>query len=168
VNVKAPEGSYITGPGQLALIPGAGEAIRALNRARIPVVVLTNQRGVALGWMTERDLAAVHARLRTLLSAHGASVGRIFHCPHEYGECDCRKPGTAMLERAREHLGLASLHDSVMIGDSMSDVQAGLAVGARTVLLGAGSRSLPAGVEVAASLLDAVRRALGSDAEPHP
>ena len=63
INVKAPEGEYITRPEQLRLLPGAGEGIRMLNRAGVPVVVITNQRGIALGRMDEADLAAVHSRL---------------------------------------------------------------------------------------------------------
>src|SRR3954454_10176331 len=98
INVKAAEGEYVTSPEQLVLLDGAAAAIRRLNLARIRVAVITNQRGIALGRMTEADLAAVHRRLVQLLVAEGARVDAIFHCPHEKGTCDCRKPGTAMLE----------------------------------------------------------------------
>jgi D-glycero-D-manno-heptose 1,7-bisphosphate phosphatase len=163
INVKAPEGEYITRPEQLELLPGAAEAIRALNRASVPAIIVTNQRGIARGRMTEDDLAEVHRHLRKLLSDHDARVDRIFYCPHEKGVCACRKPGILLLERARDYLGLASLSRSVMIGDSPSDVLAGRAAGARTLLLSqCGHESTPAGVEVASSLLDAVQRTLVS------
>ncbi|MGZ4181588.1 MAG: D-glycero-alpha-D-manno-heptose-1,7-bisphosphate 7-phosphatase [Solirubrobacteraceae bacterium] len=162
INVKAPEGEYITGPGQVELLPGAAEAISALNRADVPVVVVTNQRGIALGRMTQSDLAAVHRRLRELLESGGARLGRIFHCPHDKGVCECRKPGTLLLEQARDHLGLESLSHCVVIGDSVSDVIAGSAAGARSVLLSTGDCARPDGVEVARSLLDAVRLELVS------
>ena len=158
INVKAPEGEYITSPGQLLLLPGAAAAIRRLNAAGVPVAVVTNQRGIALGRMTEADLAAVHRRLADLLAAHGAHVDAIFHCPHDTGTCGCRKPGTAMLEWARDRLGLASLRGAVVIGDAATDIQAGRAAGARTILLSDGCgqrtgadavvRSLPAAVRL--------------------
>jgi D-glycero-D-manno-heptose 1,7-bisphosphate phosphatase len=128
-------------------------------------VVVTNQRGIALGQMTAADVAAVHDRLHELLAEQGARVDAIFVCPHDRGVCACRKPGTLMLERARDLLRLDSLRDCVMIGDSPTDVLAGRAAGARSVYLGAASDSMvPRGVEVAGSLLEAVQRML----ETHP
>ena len=117
-------------------MPGAAAGIGLLNRAGVPVIVITNQRGIALGRMDEADLAAVHSRLHAAAVAITArAVDGIFHCPHEKGACDCRKPGTLMLRRAQQSLGLATLRHTVMIGDSSSDVEAGRRAGARTVLL---------------------------------
>jgi D-glycero-D-manno-heptose 1,7-bisphosphate phosphatase len=134
INVKAPEGEYVESPSEVTLLPGAAAAIRALNEAGIPVIVVTNQRGIALGRMTEDDLAAVHRRLDELLAAEGARVDAYYHCPHDKGVCDCRKPGTAMLEQAAREHGI-DLARSVLIGDSESDVEAGRRAGAQTVLL---------------------------------
>jgi D-glycero-D-manno-heptose 1,7-bisphosphate phosphatase len=165
INAKAPEGEYITRPAQLELLPGAGEAIRLLNDALVPVVVVTNQRGIALHQMSERDLAEVHARLAELLAREGATLQGILHCPHDKGVCACRKPGTLLLERARTQLGLATLRNTMMIGDSLSDIEAGLAVGAATVLLTEGDDAPPT-VATARSLLQAVREySIGSAAE---
>ena len=163
INIKAPDGEYITRPEQVDLLPGAAEAIAELNRANVPVVVVTNQRGIALGRMTERDLTAVHRRLREMLESRGARLGRIFHCPHDKGKCQCRKPGTLLLEQACEHLRLESLSHCVMIGDSVSDVIAGSVAGARSILLSTGDCAPPDGVEVAGSLLDAVRLGLANE-----
>ena len=136
INVKAPEGDYIDSPARVELLPGAAEAVRRLNDAAIPVVIVTNQRGIALGRMTEDDLTAVHRRLDELLDgAAGARIDAYEHCPHDTGVCDCRKPGTAMLERAAERLGLGGFERTVMVGDSASDVEAGLRAGATTILL---------------------------------
>jgi D-glycero-D-manno-heptose 1,7-bisphosphate phosphatase len=162
INVKAPEGQYITDAEQLELLPGAAEAIRLLNRAGVPVAVVTNQRGVALGRMSHADLRAVHARLHQLLGNEGAWVDAIFFCPHDKGACACRKPAPLMLRRAGAYLGLTTLRHTVMIGDSLTDVQAGRRAGARTVLLGP-SGSAPDGTRTAPTLLDAVRLQLRAD-----
>jgi D-glycero-D-manno-heptose 1,7-bisphosphate phosphatase len=162
INFKASEGEYVTTPDELELLPGAGSAIRRLNAAGIPVAVITNQRGIALGRMTEADLAAVHSRLADLLAAERARVDAIFHCPHDKGRCDCRKPGTAMLGWARERFGLNSLRETVVIGDAVSDVQAGRAAGARTVLLTAAAGNTTDADSVATSLAAAVDLILGT------
>jgi len=135
INVKAPEGDYITRPARLELLPGAAQAVARLNAAAVPVAVVTNQRGIALGRMTEAGLRAVHARLDELLAAHGARVDRYEHCPHDRGACACRKPGGEMLRRAARALGTAP-DRGAMIGDAASDVGAGRAVGALTVRIG--------------------------------
>jgi D-glycero-D-manno-heptose 1,7-bisphosphate phosphatase len=160
INVKAPDGDYITRPEQLQLIPGAADAIRILNRAGVPTIVITNQRGVALGRMDEADLQAVHSRLNELLMDQGASVDAIFYCPHDKGVCACRKPGTLLLSRAQAFLALPSLRHAIMIGDSSTDVEAGRTVGARTVLLDPQAASSQR-VDVAPTLLHAVQRELG-------
>ena len=147
INVKAPEGEYVTRAQDVRLLPGAAAAIRRLNREAIPVFVVTNQRGIALGRMTEDDLALVHQRLELMLARAGARVDGWYHCPHEKGVCDCRKPGTAMLARAAEEHDL-DLTTSVVVGDAESDVEAGCRVGARTVLLGRDAPSLAAAIEL--------------------
>jgi len=160
VNVKAPDGRYVTNAADLRLLPGAAQAIRALNDAGVPVAIVTNQRGIALGCIDETDLEAVHMRLRELLSEERAHVDGIFHCPHEKGVCRCRKPGTMLLRRAQAHFGLATLRRSVMIGDSRSDVVAGWRAGARSILLTPVGVTSPNGTESASSLLEAVHRIL--------
>ena len=156
INVKAPEGEYITAPDAVRLLPGAASAIARLNAERVPVFVVSNQRGIALGRMTEADLEAVHARLAALLADEDARVDGWYHCPHERGTCECRKPGTAMLERAAREHGI-DLGRSAMIGDGESDVEAGRQVGARTVRLAPANADGSAADAVLPSLDDAVR-----------
>ena len=152
INVKAPEGDYVKSPEEVTLLPGAARAVRALNDARVPAVVVTNQRGIALGRMSERDLQAVHERLAALLDAEaGARLDTILHCPHDEGVCDCRKPGIGLLRRAAAELPGLRLENSVIIGDSESDVEAGRAAGMRTIRLGRDARDLR----------DAIERVLG-------
>jgi D-glycero-D-manno-heptose 1,7-bisphosphate phosphatase len=147
INEKAGPGEYVTDPADLRLLEGAAGAIRRLNDAGLPVIVVTNQRGIALGRMTEADLAAVHARLAELLDAEaGAWVDKILHCPHERGSCGCRKPAPGLLLEAREQWPAIDFEVSTMVGDSQADVEAGRAVGARTIRLGEDARDLSAAV----------------------
>ena len=86
INVKAPEGEYVTAPEQFAFLPDAERAIRLLAEAGWRVIVVSNQRGIALGRITAADVEAVNARMAHL------PIDGIFVCPHDRGECDCRKP----------------------------------------------------------------------------
>jgi D-glycero-D-manno-heptose 1,7-bisphosphate phosphatase len=153
INVKAPEGEYIESEVDVCLLEGAAAAIRRLNEAGVPVVVVTNQRGIALGRMTEDDLARVHSRLAGLLAREGARVDGWYHCPHDRGSCDCRKPGTAMFELAAAEHGIADLGRTVVVGDSASDMEAGRRLGATTVSIKRGGEDADA---VVGSLYDAV------------
>ena len=135
INVKAPEGEYVESPSEVRLLPGAAAAVARLNAAGVPVLVVTNQRGIALGRMTEADLARVHARIVSELASEGAHVDGWYSCPHDIGVCDCRKPGTLLFERAAAEHAIG-LDRAVVVGDSASDVEAGARVGAKTVWIG--------------------------------
>jgi D-glycero-D-manno-heptose 1,7-bisphosphate phosphatase len=139
INQKPAPGGYVLAPDQLRLLPGAGNAIRRLNEAGWRIVVVTNQRGIARGLMSEEDLRRVHQRLLELLEDYGGTIDRIYHCPHEVGFCDCRKPGTGLLERAREDDPEIAFERAVLIGDSQLDVDAARAAGIKTVAIGSAS-----------------------------
>ncbi len=148
INIKATEGEYVTGPDQVRLLAGAADAIRRLNDAGALVVVVTNQRGIALGRMSERDLVAVHQRLQELLAdTAGGHVDAFMFCPHDVGECNCRKPGTGMLSRAQRRFPDIDMARSVLIGDTQSDVEAGKRFGVRTLLLGVDAPDLAGAVD---------------------
>jgi len=139
------EVEYLAAPDQVRLIPGAAEAIARLNLLRIPVIVVTNQSGVARGYFPESRVAEVHARLDQLLAERSAYIERYYVCPHhpregtsEYRrECDCRKPQPGLLLRAAAELNL-ELTSSCVIGDKVSDLQAGARAGCRTILVRTG------------------------------
>jgi D-glycero-D-manno-heptose 1,7-bisphosphate phosphatase len=136
LNVKAAEGDYIRRAADLELLPGVAAAVRRLNDAGVPVFVITNQRGVSRGLMSEQDLDDVHLRLAELLGEHGAHIDAIYTCVHGAGECDCRKPLPGMLlDAARDHH--VDLGRAVMVGDAAADVAAGRAAGTRTIRLSA-------------------------------
>lgn len=136
INAKAPAGEYVTAPADLALLPGAAAAIRRLNDAGVEVIVVTNQRGLALERMTEADLAAIHDRLRALLAEQGAHIDAIYVCPHADHACECRKPRPGMLLQAARDRPWLSLGASVIVGDQASDVLAGQRAGTACVLVG--------------------------------
>ena len=144
INEKAPEGEYVTDPGGFRFLPGAEEAVRLLDAGGWRVVVVSNQRGVALGRMTMDDVDAVNARMAHL------PIEAVYVCPHERGTCDCRKPGTGLFERARAELPDIRFAGAVVIGDAPSDIAAGEAIGARTYRVGA--PPLPSLLDVAREL----------------
>jgi D-glycero-D-manno-heptose 1,7-bisphosphate phosphatase len=123
---------YLRDPEGIQFIPGAIDALQALQRAGYRLVLVTNQAGVARGLLTEDDVRRVNERLTALLAEAGVHLDRIYYCPHhpEYGppeyrrECDCRKPRPGMVHRAVRDLGLDPSR-SVAIGDHVTD--AGLA-----------------------------------------
>jgi len=133
LNVKAPEGSYVTTPGDVRLLAGVATAVRRLNDARIFVVLVTNQRGIGRGLFTQADYEAVISALVGQLAQGGARLDAVYACPHENDSCDCRKPLPGMLlQAARDHPAI-DLARSVMVGDAEADVAAGAAAGTATV-----------------------------------
>jgi len=135
INVKAPEGSYVLRPEDMRLLPGAGAAVRRLNAAGVLVIVVTNQRAVALGLIDEAGLARVNRQLEDLLAAQGAHLDGVYVCPHDNGSCTCRKPAGGLLLQARADFPGIDFARSVLIGDSESDVQAALACGVEAIRL---------------------------------
>jgi D-glycero-D-manno-heptose 1,7-bisphosphate phosphatase len=162
INVKPPEGAYVARPEDLVLLPRAAEAIGRLNAAGWRAIVVTNQRGVSLGRISQEDLAVVHRRLEAELGTVGARLDGIYACPHEEGACDCRKPATGLFERARAEHPDIEFAQAVVIGDSWRDMEAAASLGSGRVLVDPNGRDHPAAHtcgtvdHVAASLWDAV------------
>jgi D-glycero-D-manno-heptose 1,7-bisphosphate phosphatase len=120
-----------------------------LNDAGVKVIIITNQRGIALGKMSEADLSAVHQRLAELLDSEGgAFVDAVLFCPHERNVCDCRKPAPGLLLEAKARWPSIELAQSVTIGDRQTDVDAGRAAGTHTVLLREDAVDLKTAVEM--------------------
>jgi D-glycero-D-manno-heptose 1,7-bisphosphate phosphatase len=142
INRKAPEGDYIGAWRDFAFLPGALDGLRTLAALGVPVVVVTNQRGVALGRYTAADVADIHDRMRAAVTAGGGRIDAVYHCPHDRGACDCRKPRTGMFERAAEEHGI-TLADAAVIGDRASDMEAAAAIGALRVLVGTHPEAMP-------------------------
>ena len=140
---------YIRCPQDIELLPGAGDAVRTLNEAEYRVIVVTNQPVLARGECDEAGLTAIHICLKRLLGQSGGYLDDIRYCPHHpeagfdgevaslKGYCECRKPGTAMIERAAVDFNV-DLKRSWMIGDSTADIFAAERLGLRSILVETG------------------------------
>lgn len=150
INRKAPEGDYVTRWAEFAFLPGALEGLRALAALGPPIVVATNQRGIARGLMTEADLADIHARMTASVADADGRIDAIYHCPHA-GGCACRKPGTGLFEQAARDLEI-DLAASAVIGDRSSDMAAAEKIGALRVFVTGNDDPPPDADHVAADL----------------
>lgn len=136
------EVGYVNHVDRIQVYPYAASAIRKLNRAGFPVIVVTNQSGVGRGYFSERLVRQAHAKIAKELAAEGARVDAFYYCPHhptgtvkEYRkDCRCRKPSSGMAEDAakRFHLDLKS---SFVVGDSYRDMRLAFNIGARSIML---------------------------------
>ena len=140
---------FINHKEQLELLPNVAEAVKMINESGYLAVIITNQPVVARGACTLAELDQIHMKLEMLLGEQGAYIDRLYFCPHhpdkgftgerpEYKiNCDCRKPGTALIEQAVNNLHI-DLTKSWFIGDSTRDVQTGKNAGIKTILLTTG------------------------------
>jgi D-glycero-D-manno-heptose 1,7-bisphosphate phosphatase len=139
------ESGYLDRLDRLTLYPFAVDAVRLLNRAGWPVVVISNQSGIGRGLIRESFVEEAHAHIADRLRAGGARIDAFFYCPHHpeatvpayRTRCDCRKPAPGMLLAAAGQLDL-DLSRSVVVGDRWDDVEAARAAGARAVLVRTG------------------------------
>ena len=136
INRKAAEGDYIKSWSEFEILPGVVSAIKILNEESFLVIVISNQRCVARGIITEDELNEIHEKMKEELAKKGAIIDDIYYCPHDIKDrCDCRKPQPGLLLRAAKKYNI-DLDQSWMVGDSVSDVEAGKRSGCRTVLVG--------------------------------
>ena len=120
---------YVKSPAEWVPIPGALEAIARLNHAGWHTVIASNQSGLARGLFDMATLNAIHARMNRELAAFGGRIDAIFFCPHLPGDgCRCRKPRPGLIELIGERYGV-ELTETYMVGDSLRDLQAGVAAG---------------------------------------
>jgi len=169
INRKAPtEDEYVTRWEEMEILPGVAEAIALLQRSGFQVYILTNQRSVAKGLLTIRELEALHEQLCSWLAQRGAGIDGVYYCPHDLAPpCDCRKPKPGMILRAaREHN--VELRTSWMVGDSISDMEAGRQAGCQTVYVSSNGKPAGNAVDlVAPSLLTAAHRIRERTAAAH-
>ncbi len=148
----------------LALIPGAAEAVKTINRSGYLAVCVTNQPVIARNLCTLKELDSIHKKLAALLGADNAYLDRLYFCPHHpdrgYPEerpeykvrCDCRKPATGMLQQAAADMHI-DLTRSFMIGDRTADIEMGRRAGMTTVLVKTGSAGMDRKFDAAPDLV---------------
>jgi D-glycero-D-manno-heptose 1,7-bisphosphate phosphatase len=126
---------YLNHISRLHIYPFAAAALRRLNDAGIPVIVVTNQSGAGRGFFPESLIAQVHEHIREELAASGARIDAFYACPHRVEDnCSCRKPRTGMLElAAREHS--LELAGSWMVGDRQADLDLAHNAHARSIFV---------------------------------
>ena len=115
----------------------AVEAVRILRDAGFAAALVSNQSGIARGLFTAADVDELHAQVREWLVRGGADLDALAYCPHGPDEgCDCRKPRTGLAREVERQLGQSiNYAASWTIGDKLSDLGFGMALGTRTVLL---------------------------------
>jgi D-glycero-D-manno-heptose 1,7-bisphosphate phosphatase len=168
VNVRRID-DYVKRWEEFTFLPEIFEVLPEIHRMGLPAVLVTNQRGIGRGLMSEEDLAEIHAAMQRELELRcGHRFDAIYHCPHERDAgCSCRKPLPGMLLTAGADLGV-DLGGSWMIGDSESDIEAGLAAGCHTAKVDPDRR--PSAAEIVAPDLgeawQQVRRSLDRQRAP--
>jgi D-glycero-D-manno-heptose 1,7-bisphosphate phosphatase len=126
---------YVKSWSEFRFLPGSREAIAKLTQVGHRIVVCTNQAGIARGTLSVETVEDIHHRMIESIRDFGGRIEKVYYCPHDrYEDCSCRKPRPGMLLQARDELGI-DMRDAVFIGDSITDIRAGLAAGIHAVLV---------------------------------
>lgn len=159
------EADYLHEPERIRILPNALEGMKRFQDMGYRILLISNQPGIGMGYYSKEDFYRVNRALLNSFSEKGILIDKIYFCPHSKSEnCTCRKPGQALIQRAREELNL-DLSRSVMVGDKTSDIETGRRAGMRTVLVrtgfGGGDGEFTARPDITTeNLLDAAERVL--------
>jgi D-glycero-D-manno-heptose 1,7-bisphosphate phosphatase len=136
INLKLPESRYVTNVTEFEFVQGVKRGLAILKRLGYLLILITNQRGIARGFMTTEDLEVVHDHMQNELEQSNVALDGVYYCPHEeYENCSCRKPEPGMILAASLDLNVDRT-TSYMVGDSLTDVSAGRNAGVATVRIG--------------------------------
>lgn len=157
----APDVNYCCHLEDFNLFSGTAHAIKILGDIGLKVIVITNQSGIARGFFTEEMLTKIHQKMQDELKKKGAYIDAVYYCPHHPDDkCQCRKPGTALFQKAAYDLDI-DLTQSFCIGDREIDIKAGQAIGSKTILVSTGPVKVTTSAfkpdYVAENLLDAAQ-----------
>jgi len=128
---------HLSDPKNFEFIEGSIEALKILKQKSFLLIVITNQAGIARGLFTEETLMAIHDKMRNILNKNNIQLDDIYYCPHHpefTGSCDCRKPNPGMILKAQSKYNI-DLTNSFMVGDTLNDIQTGITVKCKTVLV---------------------------------
>jgi len=131
------EVSHLSNPDNFRFIEGSIEALKILKNLGYLLIVITNQAGIARGYFSEAKLEEIHNKMKRILNENYIKLDDIFYCPHHpdfTGPCDCRKPNPGMILKARDIYNI-DLKESFMVGDTLKDIETGLAAKCQTVLV---------------------------------
>ena len=131
------EVNHLSNPAQFEFIPGSIEALKILKQKGFLLIVITNQAGIARGLFSEETLNQIHNKMRRILNQNKIILDDIFYCPHHpdfTGACNCRKPKPGMILKAQRKYNI-KLQASFMVGDTLSDIETGIAANCKTVLV---------------------------------
>lgn len=135
INKKPKEHDYVKNWAEFYFLPNVFGAIKKLNNYKIPVIIVTNQRGIARDIFTVEDLENIHGNMEREFKKHGAHIDAIYYCPHDYEDnCDCRKPKIGLIKRAAKDFDL-KLEETFFIGDSQIDIETGIKAKCKTILI---------------------------------
>jgi len=126
---------YCGRPQDFELLPTVAQGISLLNKHGFKIIVVTNQSGLARGYFTEEDLAAIHRKMISDLIEKKASIDAVYFCPHHPDDrCDCRKPNTGMFKKAAKEQQI-DIAGSYFIGDKLHDMAAANRIECKAVLV---------------------------------
>ena len=127
---------YVTNYSQFVFNDGSLAALALLAQHFYPIVVVTNQQGIGKGLMTQTNLQQLHTQMIQAVAAAGGRIDAVYYCPHlANANCTCRKPAIGMALQAQQQFSNIVLADSIMVGDSVSDLLFGRAAGTKTVFV---------------------------------
>lgn len=161
--IRDPEDERVDKEEKIQLFPDSIEAFKYLHEHGYSIIFITNQAGIAEGRINREEFGRINARVLELLSPSGVEVLKTYFCPHVPEDaCDCRKPSPKMLNDALQDFGIVPA-EVYMVGDRVSDIDAGIAAGTKTILVETANipQSAPQATYTAPNLLDAVRYAVG-------
>lgn len=135
LNLRPPQACYIEKPESFVWLPGARESVKKLKDAGYAIILISNQPGIARGRLTHETLELIHEKMQADLKAVGASIDRIYYCPHNWDDgCECRKPKPGMFFQAQKELNF-DLTCCWMLGDDERDMHAGGDAGCRCMYI---------------------------------
>lgn len=133
INENRPD--HVKSWAEFEFLPGALTSIRRLSATGLPIFIVTNQAIISRQLVTEATLHNIHHYMTGAIHEAGGRVDKVYFCPHDRDDnCDCRKPCPGMLQQAAMEFGV-DLTQSFMVGDAWTDMQAGLSVGSRGILV---------------------------------
>lgn len=135
INKKPPEQDYVKKWDEFFMLSDVENAIKKIKNAGYLVIVITNQRGVARGLMTEETVNGIHESINRELARFGTSIDAFYWCKHNYDDkCDCRKPAPGLILKAAKDLDI-DIGKSIFIGDTKTDEECGKNAGIKTYIM---------------------------------